>query len=419
MKVIHISTLERWPPGAIALNRLHDGLISLGIHSEIYAQNKVSTDMGIMSLPLTKATFAHKLKSIEENNLKRRIKKVNTDLGRIRFSTSTTPNYFYQTLNESDADVVHLHWVNNGCLSIHDIGMINKPIAWTLHGAWPFTGGCEITWDCQEYKEACENCPMIRSTDRPNLGHAIHNHKTRCWKNSDITAIAPSKWMADQAKKSSLFKNREIAIIPNGLNTATFRPIAKKDARAILGLGDNEHLILFGSENIAHRHKGLSLLIGALENDILEGIGKKIRLMTFGADSGIKHITHYPQSDFGIVWDEHFMPILYSAADVFVAPYLVDSFGQTLSESLSCGTPVVAFGTGGPLDIVDHQRNGYLAKPYCEEDLARGIRWVLESKFWPQLSTNARKKAMGCFDVKIVAEKHARLYKNMIAGKIA
>ena len=68
----------------------------------------------------------------------------------------------------------------------------------------------------------------------------------------------------------------------------------------------------------------------------------------------------------------------YSAADLMVVPSRQDNLPNTAVEAHACGTPVVAFHTGGLPDIVEHKRTGYLAQPFHTQDLAAGISWVLE-----------------------------------------
>ena len=118
--------------------------------------------------------------------------------------------------------------------------------------------------------------------------------------------------------------------------------------------------------------------------------------------------------NFGFLHDCVSLRLLYSAADVFVAPSLMDAFGKTLAESMACGTPVVCFNATGPKDIVDHQINGYKAIPFESSDLAKGIIWVLNSPDYTTLSQNAREKVLRCFDSKVVAEEYIKLYKSVL-----
>ena len=125
-------------------------------------------------------------------------------------------------------------------------------------------------------------------------------------------------------------------------------------------------------------------------------------------DFGFK--THY----LGSLADDISLITLYSAVDVMVVPSLQEAFGLTAGESMACGTPVVAFGATGLLDIVEHQKTGYLAKPFESEDLACGIEWVLNAPIYDELCVNAREKVVREFDSKVVAGKYVELYKEVI-----
>jgi glycosyltransferase involved in cell wall biosynthesis len=122
----------------------------------------------------------------------------------------------------------------------------------------------------------------------------------------------------------------------------------------------------------------------------------------------------FPVHYLGVLQDDISLAVVYSAADVMVVPSEEEAFGQTATESLSCGVPVVAFAIGGLLDIVGHEREGYLARPFDSEDLARGIEWVLENQQrLYSLSENSRKKAMDEFDIQLISSKYVELYQEI------
>jgi glycosyltransferase involved in cell wall biosynthesis len=137
-------------------------------------------------------------------------------------------------------------------------------------------------------------------------------------------------------------------------------------------------------------------------------------LVVFGSSKpkkpqGFKQKAHY----LGHLHDDVSLRVLYSAADVMVVPSLQEAFGQTASESMACGTPVVAFGATGLLDIVEHQKTGYLAKPFEVSDLAAGIDWVSNAPNYKDLCQNARQKVLQEFDSQVVAKKYIELYKQV------
>lgn len=232
-----------------------------------------------------------------------------------------------------------------------------------------------------------------------------------------MTIVTDSSWLAECVKNSSLFKHYRVEAINPGLDLNCFKPVDKKLARSLLSLPVDKKLILFGAmHSTSDSNKGFQFLQPAIQSLSKTTLGAHAELIVFGASEpanppnlGMK--AHY----MGRLHDDLSLSVLYSAADVMVVPSIRESFGQTASESMACGTPVVAFGTTGLLDIVDHELNGYLAAPYEPEDLANGIMWVLSlgevgSK---SLSLNARNKAEKAFSIELMTQKYLSLFSKL------
>jgi glycosyltransferase involved in cell wall biosynthesis len=224
--------------------------------------------------------------------------------------------------------------------------------------------------------------------------------------------------MADCARASSLFRQLRIETIPLGLDTDKYKPIDKQVARQLLNLPQDRHLVLFGAADAtSDPRKGFDLLRSALQGISNTEWRDRLELVIFGAsapkqplDLGFK--THY----LGFMHDDLSLALIYAAADVMVVPSIQEAFGQTASESLSCGTPVVAFNATGLKDIVDGQLNGYLAAPFDIEDLAKGIVWVLEDRERHQkLQFHAREKALREFATEVQARRYLSLYQDVLS----
>jgi len=225
--------------------------------------------------------------------------------------------------------------------------------------------------------------------------------------------------MAECARSSSLFRDTRIETIPLGLDTEKYKPHHQHFAREVLNLPQDKQLVLFGAiGGTSDRRKGFHLLLPALQRLSQSGWQDQIELVIFGSskpeqaiDLGFK--THYV----GRLNDDLTLALAYSAADVMIVPSIQEAFGQTASESLSCGTPVVVFNATGLKDVVDHQQVGYLAAPFCSEDLAKGIAWVLEDKERQQkLRFQAREKSLREFTSKSQAQRYLSLYAEVIGG---
>jgi len=237
----------------------------------------------------------------------------------------------------------------------------------------------------------------------------------------NLTIVAPSRWMGDCAKASSLFHSSRIEVIPNAIDVERYKPLDKRMAREIYSLPHDKKLVLFGAKSATKdRNKGFHLLARALQELSDSGWRDSVEVVFFGSSEpeqqqnfGLK--THY----LGWLSDDISLALLYSAADVFVFPSLQESLGYTAMESMACNTPCVAFRQGGVPDLIDHQQNGYLAHPFEPSDLARGIAWILEdNERRSALAVRARQKVVQEFAVKKIAEQHMALYREILRGNV-
>jgi glycosyltransferase involved in cell wall biosynthesis len=232
-----------------------------------------------------------------------------------------------------------------------------------------------------------------------------------------MTVIAPSRWMATLARESALLRRCRIETIPNGIDTAVFKPIDRRIAREILNLPLDRRLVLFGAMRAtSDRRKGFEYLKAALDRIAVGPLRHVVELVVFGATAprsperfGLK--THYV----GQINDEVALALLYASADAFVAPSRQDNLPNTVMEALACGTPCVAFRVGGLPDMIVDRENGYLAEPFVADDLAAGIIWLLEDEDRAlRLSTNARETAVASFRLDQQAAATAALYRSLL-----
>jgi len=310
------------------------------------------------------------------------------------------------------ADIVHLHWINSGLVRIEHLRGIDKPMVWTMRDIWPATGGCHYPFECDRFKNGCGRCPQLNSRRDHDLSHRILKRKQRAIpKTTKLVCIAD--WMRDLAADSDVFRGFDIRIVHNSIDTDSFTPVDRKTAREILGIPSDKICILAGAQYLVSQFKGFDLLLRALQ-----GLERdRYRLLTFGRLPGkLVSGLRLEHRDFGFLADTVALRLLYSSADMFVGPSIMDGLPKTLIEALSCGTPVVAFDSSGPGEIVTHQQDGYLARPFEIGDLARGIEWVAEHPDAGALSRAARANAVGKFDVKVAARKYVRIYEEISAS---
>lgn len=403
MRVLHLSTNDINGGAARAMYRSHTALRQAGIESLVLVQEKKSDDPAVFR-------FQPRLHWID-SCLRPRLDRLPVRLLHGRdvgiFSCQWVPDRLTSTINAINPDIVHLHWTQGGFTRIETLRSIKKPLVWTLHDMWAFTGGCHYDRGCEGYKKACGKCPELESKNEHDLSSWILKRKLRAWQDLNIHILTPSRWLADCARNSRLFSRSSVEVIPNGLDTRTYRPIPKNTARSLLNIPQDALFIAYGAMNaVSDKRKGFSQLQSALQITKKRAHLANVNVIIFGASSPNRsQDTPFPYYYLGSLHDDLTLALVYSAADVMVVPSLQDNLPNTAIESMACGTPVVAFDTSGLSDIVDHKINGYLAKPYSPEDLAAGVMWILEnSSRREELSAQARKKSLTTYSY----ETHAR-----------
>ncbi len=412
MKIIHISNSNHGGGAGRAVTRLHKSLKSVGCNSKIWVNVKVGDDSDI----ITRTKKIYKIISIIKTLISKFIVSFLKTSNNILHSPQIFSSRWVTLINNSDADIIHLHAFNHEMLSISDISKIKKPIVWTLHDMWAFCGAEHISYDSRwidGYNK--KNRPVSESGF--DLNKWTWNRKKKYWK-SPIQLIAPSKWMMDNVKESKLMKNWPICNINNPIDISVWKPMNKKIARDAFNLPQDVPLIMFGAFlGVLEYHKGYDLLEKALNHIFSIKKLKNSFLVVFGQSEPKNPLKlKIPVIYLGRIYDDITLRMAYSAADLLVVPSRIDNAPLTASEAQACGTPVVAFNTTGLKTMVIHKKTGYLAKKFDIKDLAEGILWVIEKKD-DELNLNARKSAVERFSYTQVAKLYLDLYKKTLKNK--
>jgi glycosyltransferase involved in cell wall biosynthesis len=420
MKILIINTSDIFGGAARAAFRLHEALLQNNIDSQMLVADKKSDINSIITLPN---------KNMREkiwNKSDKIIRIVLNMLLLIKYE-KTISKYFgpfspqigsnkklVKIINKINPDIVHLHWICGGFLSIEDIAKINAPIVWSLHDMWAFTGGCHYVADtgnvmCEKYTQDCGICDFLGSPKTEDLSFKVLRRKKKSFaKIKSMTVIGLSRWLQNCAKNSSVFANKRVVNLPNPINTKIFKPADKLQSRMLWNLPKDKKLIVFGAVLATSiPYKGFTELIEALNKINTENV----EFVVFGSSEPqnppkLPHKIHY----LGHLYDDVSLVSLYSACDVMVVPSKRENLSNAIMESLSCGIPVVCFDIGGNSDMVSHKINGYLAQPFDTLDLAKGIDWVLNAENYGELSENAREKVVCEFDYSVVVKKYINLY---------
>lgn len=409
MKVLNLSTFDLAGGAARAAYRIHQGLRAIDIDSQFLVQHKQSSDPTVVT---AESKLAAKLRSMGDAYPLRSYRD-RTQL----FSPQWFPAALHKSIDRFAPDILNLNWICNGFVPVSALAKFKQPLVWTLQDMWAFTGGCHYTLGCDRYTTSCGNCPQLHSQREADLSRDVWQRKATAWQKLNLHLVAPSQWMADCIRTSALFKNTPVSVIPFGLDATVFKPIKVRIAREMLNLPQDKQLVLFGAiDATGDIRKGFHLLQAALLQLRNAGWGDQIELVVFGSSAPEPPINlGFPVRYLGKLTEDRSLQLAYAAADVMIAPSIEEAFGQTASESLACGTPVVVFANTGLEDIVDRQQNGYVAD-YCDtQDLARGIAWVLEdSERHQRLRVAARAKAEREYAMDVQANRYLSLFRKIL-----
>jgi len=306
------------------------------------------------------------------------------------------------------ADIIHLHWVSEGFLNYPSFfSTVRKKIVWTLHDMNPFTGGCHHSDDCMKFMSECRHCPQLQGTIDENFAFEMQSLKKELFDEQppgQIKIVTPSEWLRRLSSQSALFKKFDHDRIPNGIDPEVFRIHDQSESRKQLNLPADKKILLFVSNEVNNKRKGIDILIESLSklND------SDVAVCTIGKSPSSFDIK-MEQHHLGFITDENKMAMAYNAADVFVLPSLAENFPNTSCESLFCGTPVVAFDVGGLNEQV-HAGNGILVEKMSSDALGASIRKVLSASFDREaISREAKSK----FGLEEASRKYIKLYESL------
>jgi glycosyltransferase involved in cell wall biosynthesis len=329
-------------------------------------------------------------------------------------------------LNRSDADIIHLHWLGNTTLSVEEIGRLQKPVVWTLHDQWVFSGaehyGPLPPLQNNRPVEGYYRSNRSAGDRGPDLCRWTWERKRRIWR-KPIHLVVTSKWLEESAVDSALVGRWPLQRIPYPLDLRQWNPVPKAAARQALGLPLEVPLILFGAyAGLRDRRKGGDLLIEALKQlrQLPSGHpASRVELVTFGPAEKIGElcVDQLPIHQFGSLGDTLALRILYSAATLMAVPSRLEAYGQTASEAQACGTPVVGFANTGVADVIEQHVTGALAPEITAESLAYTLAEVLnqEPRQLRAMGLAARKRAEVLWQPEHIARRYCELYREIVA----
>lgn len=421
MRVLIVNTSESIGGAAVAANRLMEALNNNGVKARMLVREKTTDNISVAQLS---GKLHQKWAFLWERFcIYRHLKYSKQHLFEIDIANAGSD--ITRTREFQKADIIHLHWVNQGFLSLSDIQKIfasGKPVVWTMHDFWPATGICHYPQACEHYKkEGCGACHYLPD------GGSLTDLSARVWKKKaalynlrHVHFVACSRWLCGEVKKSRLLEGRSVWNIPNAIDTRVFTAIDKNKAREEFGLPTDKKLILFASQRTNDRRKGIDYMISAL-NSLVERhpeMKEQAAVVILGGQSE-EVASQMPLSAYpiGFINDARRIVSLYSASDIFVLPSLEDNLPNTIMEAMACGVPCVGFNVGGIPEMIDHGKNGYVAAYKDAGDLAQGIYQMLTNADYDDFSSNAVSKVKTCYSQNVVASKYIDLYEQAMAER--
>jgi glycosyltransferase involved in cell wall biosynthesis len=420
MKITLLSTYHLNGGAGVAATRLHRALLKSGVESSLLVEQVTKPEPGV--IPLADSYLDKKWATARFGLDRLSFLPHEKDKSvRFHFSPATIGANLSHHPAVLEADVLHIHWTNFGFLSLSELDKLvrlGKPIVWTLHDQWAFTGGCHYTRGCTRFLTQCGQCPYLRNPGPNDLSARVFARKAAILTpETKLHIVTPSKWMADEAGSSQLLEWFPVSTIPNTLDQTVFRPIDRQAALNRFGLTDpNRPRLLFGSFNTTDPRKGFQYFADALTLLQQQQPSLNPEILVFGkGQTDAMAALPYPVRQLGVLTSDDDLVAAYNLADALVVPSLEDNLPNTVVESLSCGTPVVAFRTGGIPEMISQFKNGYLADVGSIPKLTNGLAFILNHPTPADLRQNARESAEKLFGEEEVGRRHVELYRSLMS----
>ena len=417
MKIAHF-TSELSGGAGVAAQRLHEALRRQNVESRLYYES---------GLPLVAGCYrVFENQSFTWRNLAALARAWRNRRNAPGYLV-TSPRWIRRTRLQDFGprpDVVNLHWISRWIDQPSFFASLPPgfPVVWTLHDMNPFTGGCHHAGDCERFTNHCRDCPQLKNPGPHDDSFRFFEIKQRCYAGKNLHVISSSDWMSAQARRSGLLRHaKSFQTIPLGLDTQSFNPIDKSSARQALAIDSERFVVGFACADLSSNDKGGPLLVEALHALSNKA---KVTLLVFGVgelpDSGgsSEPDGRYQLIELGTINSPRLQSLFYSACDVFAAPSRIESFGLTALEAMACGTPVVAFQTGGLVDIVGDGETGLLeTKVGSVVGLRDQLDWMLQHPAERQnMGVAARQRVEKQFASTLMARRYVELYNRLLGS---
>jgi glycosyltransferase involved in cell wall biosynthesis/ubiquinone/menaquinone biosynthesis C-methylase UbiE len=391
----------------------------MGHESRMFVRYRKSADDSVVSIiDQDTADIQHKALMLEQVIQPHYINAHRSDFGNTLFSLPY-PGYDLSALPQVQAaDIINLHWTAyfQSPVTLNRLLATGKPVVWTLHDQWPFTGGCHYTAGCVKYRQDCAACPQLVD-DVNELPAAILKDRESYLRDGNLTIVTPSRWLASCARESRLFERLRVEVIPYSLDADLFHPLPKSEAKAKLGLETDKVTLLFGAQDGTEKRKGFQVLLAAIRHclnnvDFRQWVANdRLRILCFGYPPDELMAANIPTVSLGQLSSDEDIIVAYSAADLFILPSLEDNLPNTLLEAMSCGTPVIASNVGGIPELVVDGVTGYLTLAGSAQHLGETIlSAILDLEQLNTMGQQSRKRIEKDYRLEVQAKRYLDLY---------
>jgi len=410
MKVLHVSYADKGGGGAIGAYRLHTSMLAQNVDSQLLVIIKRTLDPTVLRAP----AWIRIINKISRK-LSAYILKLQKPADFLHRSLNIFPTGIWKCINSIDADIVHLHWINENTVGIPDFKFIRKPIIWKLPDMWAFSGCEHYPTSSRRPYEGYSKINRTIGAKGLDLDRLVWLQKRKHWSNLHFTIVSPSRWLAECARSSYLFKRYPVHNIPNPINLHIYKPAADIiKVRQYLNLPYDKKLIMYTS--LHDPRKGYSFLEKCLCRLSKSITPADYRIVIMGYKVPYDSLNGIEIINLGYFHEELDIAMAYSAVNVCAVPSYADNLPNTIKESMACGTPCVAFNTGGIPEMITHKVNGYLVPVNDIDEFCNGLKWILTGNY-QDISTAAREAACKCHDPEVIIKKYVALYNDVIANR--
>lgn len=424
MNIFHFATHDVAGGAAKAAYQLHSALRNAGHVSRMIVRSKCSDDEDVRRIASI-STWRRRFRQVKRHiPLLRENLPTATYMYNLDIEPPIDTRLFYNH-QPGHVDIICLHWIT-GLLTVRAIKKIYDhyqcPLIWTLMDMEPITGGCHYSLGCDGFTKRCGNCSQLNTNRSKDRSHTVWRRKHRYLCDLPIVFVAPTSWIAERVRQSSLFRDHRVEIIPLPIDKTTFRPVDQRAARDLLRVPQDKKVIFFGASSIEDPRKGMAYLAEALQQlpSMMEAKNRtlsKEKVFLLAAGRKVNNLLEsmpFPNRYLGYLKDDITLALAYQAADIFVCPSTEDAGPMMIPESMLCGTPVVAFNTGGAPDLIETMKSGYLAGYKDAADLANGLYTLLTADNLPAVREAAYEAAVKEHSPTTVASRHLELYSSLL-----